>query len=144
MKKVSFITLLLLAPFCLLAQDLAEAEVPRVVVNVFHKTFPKASKVEWEKKIDGYNVEFDIGRRDHEVWINDQGQIVKHKKELRSSELPKPVRDAIAQQYKGFRIDDADQFETGKKFYYKAELKKSGEERKVIFDQVGKVSTINL
>ncbi|NRF37849.1 PepSY-like domain-containing protein [Pedobacter foliorum] len=135
----------LLLAICLLisgltyAQDLLVSEVPPTVLNSFNKSFPKATRVEWERKGDLYNVEFDVARRDNEVWLNDKGAIVKHKKELRSSELPAAVFNTLKQSYKGFRIDDVDRYEEAKKFYYKVELKKLLEERKVVLDQSGKV-----
>jgi hypothetical protein len=126
------------------AQDLSPADVPSVVINSFNKSFPKSSKVEWELKGDNYNAEFDVNRRDHEVWISKTGAIVKHKKELKTSEIPAAVSDQIKRSYNGFRIDDVNRYEVNKKFYYKVELKKLNEERKVVFDQKGAESTIVL
>ena len=126
------------------AQDISPADVPSVVMNSFNKTFPKSSKVEWEMKGDNYNAEFDVNWRDHEVWISKTGAIVKHKKELKPSEIPATVSTAIKRNYGGFRIDDVDRYEVNKKLYYKVELKKLNEERKVVFDQKGAESTIVL
>lgn len=126
------------------AQDISTAEVPSVVLNAFNRSFPNSSKVEWELKGENYNAEFDINWRDHEVWISKTGTIVKHKKELKPAELPARVATQIKQNYASFRIDDVDQYEVNKRFYYKVELKKHDEERKVTFDQKGNVSTIIL
>ena len=126
------------------AQDIASADVPSVVLNSFNSAFPKSTKVEWELKGENYNAEFDINWRDHEVWISRTGAIIKHKKELKPSELPAKVASQIKLNYAGYRIDDVDRYELNKKFYYKVELKKQQEERKIIYDQQGKVSTIYL
>ena len=126
------------------AQDIASADVPSVVLNSFNSAFPKSTKVEWELKGENYNAEFDINWRDHEVWISRTGAIIKHKKELKPSELPAKVVSQIKLNYAGYRIDDVDRYELNKKFYYKVELKKQQEERKIIYDQQGKVSTIYL
>lgn len=126
------------------AQDLSPADVPSVVMSSFNKSFPKSSSVEWELKGDNYNAEFDLNRRDHEVWISKNGAIVKHKKELKPSEIPATVSTAIKRSYDGFRIDDVDRYEVNKQFYYKMELKKLNEERNVVFDQKGAESTIVL
>lgn len=126
------------------AQDLSPADVPSVVMSSFNKSFPKSSSVEWELKGDNYNAEFDLNRRDHEVWISKTGAIVKHKKELKPSEIPATVSTAIKRSYDGFRIDDVDRYEVNKQFYYKMELKKLNEERNVVFDQKGAESTIVL
>lgn len=121
------------------AQDIPAKDVPLEVRNSFKKAFPNATKVEWELKGDLYNADFDIGRRDHEVWFTNKGAIVKHKKEIRAKELPVEVSNVIKKNYSGYRIDDVDQFEEGKVFLYKVELKKVGEEKKVVFDAKGNV-----
>ncbi|NQX41169.1 Putative beta-lactamase-inhibitor-like, PepSY-like [Pedobacter steynii] len=122
------------------AQDIPVKEVPSVVLNSFSKAFPQAVKVDWEKKGDLFNADFDIGRRDHEVWLNHKGAIVKYKKELRSRELPSVVANSIKKNFKGFRIDDVDKYEEEKQFFYKVELKTLSEEKKVVFDAQGKIS----
>ncbi|WP_432714327.1 PepSY-like domain-containing protein [Pedobacter sp.] len=145
MKKLIIIaTAVLLFTNVSFAQDIPSTDVPSVVLNSFNKSFPKSSKVEWEIKGENYNAEFNINRRDHEVWISKTGAILKHKKELKPSELPAAVKAQINQSYAGYRIDDVDQYEVNKQFYYKVELKKQNVERKVTFDQKGKVSTIIL
>ncbi|MNR34980.1 hypothetical protein D3C85_1527960 [compost metagenome] len=91
-------------------------------------------------KGDLFNADFDISRRDHEVWLNNKGAIVKYKKEIRSRELPAAVANSIKKNFKGFRIDDVDKFEEEKQFFYKVELKTLREEKKVVFDAQGKLS----
>ncbi|WP_342332274.1 PepSY-like domain-containing protein [Pedobacter sp. FW305-3-2-15-E-R2A2] len=122
------------------AQDIPVKEVPSVVLNSFNKAFPQALKVDWEKKGDLFNADFDIGRRDHEVWLNPKGGIVKHKKELRVRELPSVIVNSIKKNFKGFRIDEVDKYEEEKQFFYKVELKTLSEEKKVVFDAQGKIS----
>ena len=126
------------------AQDLPSSEVPSIVINSFNRSFPQSSKVEWELKGEIYNAEFDVDWRDHEVWISKTGAILKHKKEVKKAELPTAISNVITRDYSTYRIDDIDQFEINKRFYYKVELKKHDEEKKIIFDQKGKVSGITL
>ncbi|ETZ23609.1 PepSY-like domain-containing protein [Pedobacter sp. V48] len=140
MKKILLFAVCILISGFSYAQDITASEVPPAVLNAFNKSFPKATRVEWERKGDLYNVEFDIARRDHELWLTGNGGIIKHKKELRSSELPAVVLNTLKQNYKGFRIGDVDRYEEGKKFFYKVELKKLLEEQKVVVDQSGKIS----
>jgi hypothetical protein len=144
MKHLLIIAAAMLSANLSFAQDVAPSAVPSVVLNSFNKSFPSSTGTEWELKGENYNAEFDIDWRDHEVWISKTGAILKHKKELKANELPAAVTKQIKQTYSTYRIDDADQYEVNKKFYYKVELKKQDVERKVIFDQQGKVSTIIL
>ncbi|WP_316752378.1 PepSY-like domain-containing protein [Pedobacter gandavensis] len=139
MKKRLLLAVAMLFSGLTYAQDIPAKDVPVAVRNSFQKAFPKASKVEWELKGDLYNADFDIGRRDHEVWFTNNGSIVKHKKEITAKELPAAVLNVIKKNYTGYRIDDVDQFEEGKVFLYKVEFKKVGEEKKVVFDAKGNV-----
>lgn len=144
MKNLMITAAALLLTNFAFAQDLSSSEVPSVVLNSFHKSFPKSTGVEWEQKGENYNAEFDINWRDHEVWISKNGAILKHKQELKQSELPAAVTSQLKKNYNTYRIDDVDQYEVNKKFYYKVELKKHDQERKMIFDQQGKLSSIVL
>ena len=132
MKNLIIIAAALLSTNPTFAQDISSSEVPSVVLNSFKRSFPKSTGVEWELKGENYNAEFDIDWRDHEVWINKTGAIVKHKKELKQGELPAAVTNQIKVNYNTYRIDDVDQFEINKKFYYKVELKKHDEEGKFV------------
>ncbi|WP_316811603.1 PepSY-like domain-containing protein [Pedobacter heparinus] len=123
------------------AQDIAVKDVPAAVMNAFNRAFPKAVKVEWEMKGDLYNADFDVERRDHEVWLNNKGAIVKHKQELRSRELPAVVSQSLKKNFKGFWIDDVDKYEVAKQFFYKVELKTMSQEKNVVLDSKGQ--TVN-
>lgn len=139
MKKIILIAGSLLYSAIAFAQDIQTAEVPSVVLNTFKQKFPKATDVEWKLKDQLYNVEFEIGRIDHEAWLTTTGIIVKHKQDIEASELPKEVSAVINRNYKGYRIDDVEKIEAGEKLLYKAELKTMVKEEEVTFDQNGKL-----
>jgi hypothetical protein len=124
-----------------LAQRLHKSDVPSVITNHFQQNFPKALDVEWKKKGDLYNVEFELGitRKDHEVWYNAQGQLVKHEEEISKSELPVAVVEKIQNEFKGYRVEDPKKILEGSKTTYEVELKKGSEEWKVIFDADGTI-----
>jgi len=139
MKKIILLTTALFYSVISFAQDIRANEVPSVVLNTFKQKFPKATDVEWELENKLYKVEFEISRKDHEAWISSEGSVVKHKQDLKATDLPKAVTASIAANYKGFRIDDVDKIETGANTLYKVELKTSSQEQDVFFDQNGKV-----
>lgn len=144
MREKLIIAVCLLFSSLSYAQDIAVRDVPSVVLNSFTKAFPKATDVDWEMKGDLFNVEFEIGRRDHEVWLDPKGTIVKHKKEITARELPSTVKNSIKQNYKGYRIDDVEQVEEMKQVFYKVELKTFTDEKELVFDQSGKLSNKRL
>ncbi|TCC97038.1 hypothetical protein FBD94_19860 [Pedobacter hiemivivus] len=121
------------------AQDIPVSNVPAVVKNSFTKAFPNATKVEWEMKGDLFNADFDIGRRDNEVWLNNKGAIVKHKQEIKGRELPAAVAKSLKQNFKAFWIDDVDKYVIGKEVFYKVELKTLTEEKNIVLDSKGAI-----
>lgn len=120
-------------------QDVAVKDVPSVVMNSFKKTFPNAAAVEWEMKGDLYNAEFDVNRRDHEVWLNSRGSIIKHKQEIKSREIPEVVMKNLKQNFKGYWIDEVDKYEVAKQFFYKVELQTLTKEVNVVLDSKGAI-----
>lgn len=142
MKQRLLIALCLLFSSLTYAQDIPVGSVPAAVMTSFTKTFPNAVKVEWEMKGELYNAEFDVDRRDHEVWLNNKGAIVKHKQEIKSRELPAAVSASLKKNYKGFWIDDVDKYEVAKQFYYKIELKTLTQEKNIVVD--GKGAIVNM
>lgn len=138
MKKQVLTLLMLCFGGSLMAQDIPSSEVPNAVKNAFTKEFSNPRDVEWEKKGEYYNVEFEIGRNDHELWITPSGQIVRHKEELSSSELPAAIKNKISANHKGYRIDDVDKLTMGNKALYKVEIKNGQKEMDLIFDKDGK------
>lgn len=139
MKQRLFLAAFLLFSTLAYAQDIPASSVPAAVMNSFSKAFPKAVKVEWEMKGDLYNADFDVDRRDHEVWINNTGAIVKHKQEIKSRELPAAVSQSLKKNFKGFWIDDVDKYEIGKQFFYKIELKTLTQEKNIVVDSKGTI-----
>lgn len=139
MKQRFFLAVCLLFSGLTYAQDIPVSSVPAVVMNSFTKAFPNAVKVEWEMKGELYNAEFDVNRRDHEVWLNSKGAIVKHKQEIKSRELPAAVSATLKKNFKGFWIDDVDKYEEAKQFFYKIELKTLSQEKNVVIDSKGAI-----
>lgn len=121
------------------AQDIAQQNVPSVVVNAFQQKFPNQTAVEWELKKGLYEAEFEIKSLDHSVYIDSTGKIVKHKQEIPVSELPAAVTASIQKNFSGYKVDDVKKIEAGSKVTYKVDVEKGTEERKVTFGADGKI-----
>ncbi len=122
-------------------QDIPQSQVPSVVVNNFQQTFPKAFDVEWEIDGENYKVEFETGLlgRDHDVWYDKTGKLIRHKEEISKSDLPQKVLAAINGDFSSYRVDDLKRNTEGDKVTYMLELKTFTEEWKVAFDAEGNV-----
>ena len=139
MKKLLTFALPLLAVLSSCAQEVPESLVPSVVVNAFQQKFPKASDIEWEKKGELYEVEFDLVFKDHKALIDGTGKMVKHKEEINSSDLPAAVKETIKKGFSSYKIDDTDRIETEGLVIYKVELESPSEERKIYIGEDGKL-----
>lgn len=121
------------------SQNIVQSQVPSVVLNTFKQNFPDAMDVEWEKKWNMYEVEFEIGNADHEVWIDNSGKIIKHIQDYSFAALPQPVRDAITKDYSQYKLEDVDMIEADGKVTYEVEFESGKMELIVTFSPDGKV-----
>lgn len=121
------------------AQDIPQSEVPSVVLNAFQVKFPNATDIDWELKGDQYKVDFEIGTRDHGVWIDKSGNIKKHKEDITKKELPQEIVKKIEKDFSNYKIDDTDKVEADGKVVYLVELDGAKDDRKVTFTAAGDV-----
>lgn len=122
------------------AQDVHHSQVPSIILNHFNKNFPKAKDIDWEKEGDMYNVDFETGwSTDHEVWYNPAGEMVKHRKEISKSDLPKSIRTKVNSEFSGFIFRDVEKTVSESDTTYSMELHSFTQEWEVIFDAKGEL-----
>lgn len=123
------------------AQDIPQSQVPAVVVNSFQQKFPKAKGVDWELKAGLYEAEFETGLfgTDHEVWIQSNGKIVRHKEELAKNDLPKVVIAKVKKDFPDYRIEDVKKITEEQKITYAFEVKSRADEWKLVVDTQGSI-----
>ncbi|RCW92823.1 PepSY-like domain-containing protein [Winogradskyella arenosi] len=122
-KQISIFATTLTLVTALNAQDIPQSQVPSVIVNAFHKQFPKATDLEWEMDGNLYNVDFEMHwNEDHDVWYNAEGIMVRHKEDLAKSDLPEAVRQRIKTDFTGYTIDDLERITDRGNVIYKMEL----------------------
>lgn len=122
------------------AQDLRQSQVPAVISNGFNSNFPDARFVEWELDGTMYRVEFETGwNNDHEIWYNSTGEILRHKQDIKSKDLPASVLQTIENNFKGYRISDVKMIKTGAETTYSLELNKLFEEWHLTLNANGEI-----
>ncbi len=139
MKRLLSFTIPLLTALSSCAQDVPQSLVPSIVLNAFQQKFPKASDVEWEKKGEWYEAEFDLKFKDHKVFLDSTGKIIKHKEEISVSDLPGSVRTTLQKGFAKYKIDDVKRMETDGIVIYRVEVENATEEIKVYLDTNGKI-----
>lgn len=122
--------------------------IPTAVTDAFLKKFPTATDVQWDTKttktssdIAVYHVSFDMGmtEKDNDVWIDKDGNILKHQKEIKAAQLPEAVQQSVKKNYPGYMIGDADRIDDNGTISYMFKVKKGGSERKILMDDMGNV-----
>ncbi|MDT0294341.1 PepSY-like domain-containing protein [Mesonia ostreae] len=139
MKILKTSLLFLFASIAVQAQDLRMDEVPASLISTFQKEFTNVNDVEWEKDMENYKVEFEVDRKDYDVWYATNGQEVKRKVEISSSELPSAVSNVIKKNYADFSIDDVDMIKKGNDITYEIDLETFTKELEITVDKNGKV-----
>lgn len=139
MNTLKIFMLLFIGSFAMNAQDLQKNQVPNEVMATFEKAYSNVNDVEWEKRGNGFSVEFEQNRLDREVWYDASGEILRTEKELNVDELPAAVQKTLKTDYSGFRIEDAEMQEENNATTYFVELDNGGEEKTVSFDKSGNV-----
>ncbi|TPE40304.1 hypothetical protein FJM65_20335 [Pontibacter mangrovi] len=119
------------------SDDIKPGDVPAAVTETFSSTFPDAQNVEWEKKGEDYEAEFDVATVDYDALFSASGTLLKHKYDVPEAELPEEVKAGISQNYAGFRVDDADAVVQDGNTYYQVELEKDNQEQKYVFSSDG-------
>jgi uncharacterized membrane protein YkoI len=140
MKKIMIALAILVSGFAQ-AQKLKESEVPKAVKDSFSKRFPNTKGVEWSKEsATEFEVEFKNASKEQSANFDPTGKWLETETELKKSELPQAVQAAIAKEFAGYKIEEAEKTETADKgMFYEVEIEKGELNYEVQFSADGKV-----
>ena len=142
MKKSIFLILAIAMGFTACEDDdMRNSEIPSVVLNGFTEQFPDAKDVEWEKKADIYEAEFDIDNVDHEAILNTEGSLLKYKYDIVYEELPEAIKTTITTDYDKTKVDEVELLKISENTYYQVEFDEEPTDTKIIFEETGAVNT---
>lgn len=114
--------------------------VPEKVKSAFAGKFPNASSVKWDKENDKeWEAEFKMEGREYSANFTVDGNWKETEYEIKKSEIPQAVKDAVAKDYSGYDIEDVEKTETPEYEAYELELEKGEETVEVIFSSDGKM-----
>lgn len=139
MKTTLFITGMLLSVVTSFAQEVPEAQVPASVVAAFKKDFPQATETKWEKKADAHSVKFKVNGVEHKGWLDNNGKMVKHKVDIKESELPATVTATLKKEYSNFKVSGVYKMQEGNATTYEMDLKNDQEKWEAVFAEDGKL-----
>ena len=121
------------------AQDVNTADVPSIVANTFKTQFPNATDVEWELEGEIYKADFEIGKADHDIWIDKSGKVTRHEQDIQKSDLPAAIAQHLTTSFKDYSVDDITKTEADGATQYEVELDGRNSDRKVTLSADGKV-----
>jgi len=135
------IALLILAFFAAntFAQDIQQKNVPAVVLNAFQIKFPNATDVDWRLEKGNYRIKFEVNNKDHNLYLDDRGKVLKHHQDLYGSEVPEKVLKAIKSKVALFDLDDADRITEGNKTVYEINFEISNKDHDFWINEKGKI-----
>lgn len=142
MKKTVFLFLAIALVFTACEDDdMRNADIPSVVLNGFTEQFSNATGVEWEKKADLYEAEFEVEKVDHEAILSSDGTIVKYKYDVSYDALPEAVQASITADYNKANVDEIELIQISETSYYQVEFDAEPNDNKIIFEESGQVTT---
>ena len=142
MKKTVFLVLAIAMVFTACEDDdIRNADIPSVVLNGFTEQFSNATGVEWEKKADLYEAEFEIQKVDYEAILSSDGTILKYKYDISYEALPEAVQASITADYDKTNIDEIELIQISETSYYQVEFDAEPNDNKIIFEESGQVTT---
>jgi hypothetical protein len=128
----------------------AEHEVPRLALDAVTKKHPTAKKIGFEKETEGDKVSYEVkivdGARHIDVDVSADGKITAEEEMLTPSELPSPVRDALAHspkygKWSVKRVERVIQDEKGEAPTYEIVVAHDSAKAELVFAPDGKLLT---
>lgn len=104
------------------SQDLYVSEIPKSVLetirdNAIYFDVHDADRYERDNRIT-YEVKFKVDGKYRFFWVNENGKLLKYRKELKDNEVPQSILDFIASTYGKIDIDYSKYVEEGKRIIY--------------------------
>lgn len=124
MKNHAFLLVAALTSMTACAQKTKEKDIPAAVTSAFHKNFPKAEELRWDKEGSNYEASFEWNEVDQSVLFDAQGNTLETEMEIAQNELPKAALDYVAAHYNGKTVKEAAKItDVSGKVTYEAEIK---------------------
>ena len=120
------------------SDDNVHTEIPSVVLNAFHQEYPKALEEGWRQKDSLYEVDFEIGDRDHSARLSAEGRIIGEKREIAMKEIPQAVLSGLNRNFERSDLGDPELVELRGRSLYQLELDKILFDEKIVLDETGK------
>lgn len=123
-------------------RELQDSEIPTAIMKMIKTEYGsleiKRAKYVEDKGYINYIIGGDINGKDNAFWFDIQSNFLRHKQDLRDSEIPESILQEVKTNYAAYIIKDADKIQTKNDLTYLLKLQNSKEQVYVTFDKSGK------
>lgn len=124
-------------------RELKDNEIPSLILKNINDQFGtfeiSRSKYVEDNGNTNYIVRGDINGMEHAFWFSNKAVLLRHVQDLRKSEIPNLVLNAVLATYNDYEINDAEFIEEKGKTSYVVVLKKSSKKVSVTLSAAGKI-----
>lgn len=107
MKNSILTCLALLFSSFVIAQSASKKDIPDIVKSTFLISYPDQTNVKWEKEKENYEASFTIGKTEHAILLDSNGNIIETEEEISVNKLPAKALAYIQKTYKNKKIKEA-------------------------------------
>ena len=142
MKTISTLFIVFSLVLAANAQNVKENDVPAAVRNAFKVKYPQSKAEKWVKEESNYEAELTLNGKEYEAAFDSNGKWIETEREIKSSALPKAVKDGLAKsKYGTWTIKEAVEIESPEyKLAYELELTSGKEKIALYFTPDGKIA----
>jgi Putative beta-lactamase-inhibitor-like, PepSY-like len=122
-----------------IAQKMSDEKIPSPVIQTFKSMFPDAMNISWEmEEAHTFEADFKNNTGKHSAAFNAEGQWIETETEMKVSDLPIPVKEAIAKEFQGYKTEEACLVDHAKHgICYEAEIEKGKESYEILLSSKG-------
>ncbi|NOX66308.1 MAG: hypothetical protein GXO85_11105 [Chlorobi bacterium] len=118
----------------------SENSVPEKVKTAFSQKFPNATKIKWDKESkNAWEAEFKMNGKEYSANFSTEGIWQETEYEIEESEIPDNVKNALKNEFDGYKVKEPEISENKDGKTYEFELKKGESEMEVTINNNGKV-----
>ncbi|SFB52481.1 PepSY-like domain-containing protein [Algoriphagus aquimarinus] len=122
------------------AQEQSGEEVPEAVKAAFSQKFPTAKKVSWDmESATEWEAEFKLEGNEYSANFLADGTWQETEHEIKKADIPEAIKQTLAQDFAGFKIEEAEISEKADGSVYELAVEKGEEEWELVFDINGKL-----
>ncbi len=129
--------------FGILSSSCAQGKksAPAAVQAAFKAKFPTVQKAKWDKEDENeWEAEFKTDGKEMSANFSSDGTWLETETELKAADLPQAVKDAIASQFAGYKMEEASMVQTAEMAAgYEVEMEKGETTIEVLFGADGTV-----